>query len=87
MIWGNSGGSGNWNGEETGREWGGGGHFTSNLGPGWTRIAPHKEEGFQVSKRDSRKGELSKDQQRELARGIHKGLRHNLVSSTCTYVS
>jgi hypothetical protein len=36
----------------TGREWGGGGQFTSNLGPGWTRIAPRKEEGFQVSKRD-----------------------------------
>jgi hypothetical protein len=36
-----------------GREWGGGGQFASNLGPGWTRIAPHKEEGFQVSKRDS----------------------------------
>ncbi len=34
-------------------EWGGGGQFTSNLGPGWTRIAPHKEEGFQVCKRDS----------------------------------
>jgi hypothetical protein len=36
-----------------GREWGGGGQFTSNLGPGWTRIAPRKEEGFQVSKRES----------------------------------
>ncbi len=49
-----------------GREWGGGGQFTSNLGPGWTRIAPCKEEGFQGSKRDS--GE----------RGISKGLRHDL---------
>jgi hypothetical protein len=37
-----------------GREREGGGQFTSNLGPGWTRIAPRKEEGFQVSKRDSR---------------------------------
>ncbi len=36
-----------------GREWGGGGQFTSNLGPGWTRITPHRKEGFQVSKRDS----------------------------------
>jgi hypothetical protein len=45
-------GSGNWNGEGIGREWGGGGQFTSNLGPGWTKNAPHKEEGFQVSKRD-----------------------------------
>ncbi len=49
MVWGNPGG---W---EIGmrREWGGGGQFTSNLGPGWTRIAPRKEEGFQVSRRDS----------------------------------
>ncbi len=31
------------------REWGGGSQFTSNLGPGWTRIAPHRKEGFQVS--------------------------------------
>jgi hypothetical protein len=51
------------------REWGGGGQFTSNLGPGWMRIAPRKEEGFQVSRRDSGKGELS----RESARGIGKG--------------
>ncbi len=29
-----------------------GSQFTSNLGPGWTRIAPHRKEGFQVSKRD-----------------------------------
>jgi hypothetical protein len=35
-----------------GREWGGGGQFTSNLGPGWTRIAPHRKEGFPVSKRE-----------------------------------
>jgi hypothetical protein len=48
----NPGGSGNWNGEGMGREWEGVGQFTSNLGPGWTRIAPRKEEGFQVSKRD-----------------------------------
>jgi hypothetical protein len=39
----------NWFGETLGgweigmgREWGGGGQFTSNLGPGWTRIAPRK---------------------------------------------
>ncbi len=70
-----------------GREWGGGGQFTSNLGPGWTRIAPRKEAGFQVSKRDSGKGELSRDQQGELAREIHKGLCHDLVLSTCIYVS
>jgi hypothetical protein len=52
-----------------GREWEGGGQFTSSLGPGWTRIAPRKEEGFQVSKRDWGKGELS----RESTRGISKG--------------
>jgi hypothetical protein len=35
-----------------GKERGGGGQFTSNLGPEWTGIAPHAKEGFQVSKRD-----------------------------------
>jgi hypothetical protein len=49
-------------------EWGEGGQFTSNLGPGWTRIAPRKEEGFQVSKRYSGKGEFKRS-----ARGISKG--------------
>jgi hypothetical protein len=47
-----------------GRGWGGGGQFMNKQGPGWTRIAPRKEEGFQVSKRDSGKGELSKGNQR-----------------------
>jgi hypothetical protein len=74
LIWGNPGGSGNWNGEGMGREWGGGGQFMSNLGPGWTRIAPCKEEGFQVSKRDLRETGVSKgNQQGELERGISKG--------------
>jgi hypothetical protein len=69
-----------------GREWGGGGQFTSNLGPGWMRIAPRKEEGFQV--RDSReRGVVKGNQQGELARGINKELRYGLVSSTCIYVS
>jgi hypothetical protein len=36
-----------------GRERGGGGQITSNLGPDWTGVAPHAKEGFQVSKRDS----------------------------------
>jgi hypothetical protein len=58
-----------------GGEWGGGGQFTSNLGPGCMRITPRKEEGFQVSKRDL--GE----------RGINKGLRHNLILLICVYVS
>ncbi len=35
----------------------GGGQYTSNLGPGWTGIAPHAKEGFQVSKRESGTGE------------------------------
>jgi hypothetical protein len=36
-----------------GRERGGGGQFTSNLGPEWTGVVLHAKEGFQVSKRDS----------------------------------
>jgi hypothetical protein len=71
-----------------GREWGGGGQFTSNLGPGWTRIAPRKEEGFHVSRRDSReRGIVKGKQQGELARGINRGLRHGLVSLICIFVS
>jgi hypothetical protein len=81
-------GSGNWNGEGMGRERGGGGQFTSNLGPGWTRIAPHKEEGFQVSKRVLGEKGISKGNwQGELAKGINKGLRHNLILLICVYVS
>ncbi len=84
MNWGNR--WGRENGME--REWGGGGQFTSNLGPGWTRIAPRRKEGFQVSKRDSgARGVVKGNQQGELARGVSKGLRHGLVSSTCIYVS
>jgi hypothetical protein len=68
-------------------EWGGVGQFTSNLGPGWTRIAPRKEEGFQVSRRDSGERGVGKgNQQGELARGINKGLRHGLISLICVYV-
>ncbi len=53
MNWGYRWGAGKGNGEGIGREWGGGGQFTSNLGLGWMRITPHRTEGFQVSKRDS----------------------------------
>jgi hypothetical protein len=70
-----------------GREWGGGGQFTSNLGPGWTRIAPRKEKGFQVSRRDSGKGELPRKISKGNGKGNSKGLRHDLVSSTPVYVS
>jgi hypothetical protein len=62
-----------------GREGGGGGQFTSNLGPGWTRIAPHRKEGFQVSKRVSGargtwQGELTKGDNK----GSKQGMRHML---------
>jgi hypothetical protein len=40
-----------------GRKKRGGGQYASNLGPGWTGIAPHTKEGFQVSKRESGTGE------------------------------
>jgi hypothetical protein len=45
---------------DLGKPWGGGklewgGQFTSNLGPGWTRISPRKEEGFQVSREGLRR--------------------------------
>jgi hypothetical protein len=57
------------------REWGGGGQFTSNLGPGWTRIAPHRKDGFQVSKRDPG------------SREVIKGLRHILnIVNLCIYI-
>ncbi len=50
--------------------WGGGGQFTSNLEPGWTKIAPHRKEGFQVSKRDSgTRGVIEGSYQGELSRG------------------
>ncbi len=61
------------------REWGGGGQFTSSLGPGWTRIAPHRKEGFQVSERDSgTRGVIKASCQGELSRGLIKGLCHVL---------
>jgi hypothetical protein len=47
---------------------GGGGQYTSNLGPGWTGIAPHAKKEFQVSKRGSGTGEGFSKQ-----RGITKG--------------
>jgi hypothetical protein len=85
LNWGRGGnleGVGNGEGTE------GGGQFTSNLGPRWTRIAPHKEEGFQVSRRTQGKGVLSRGIRKgNWQGGINKGLRHGLVSSTCIYVS
>jgi hypothetical protein len=62
-----------------GREWGRGGQFTSSLRPGWRRIAPHRKEGFQVSKRDSgARGVIEGSYQGELSRGIIKGSHHVL---------
>jgi hypothetical protein len=56
-----------------GREWGRGGQFTSNLGPGWTRIASHREEGFQESKRDlGTRGVIKGNWQGELTEGHHR---------------
>ncbi len=59
-------------GGRLGRERGGGGQFTSNLGPEWTGVALHTKEGFQVSKRDSGTGRV-RQAKGELSRGIIKG--------------
>ncbi len=56
---------------------GGRGQFTSNLGPEWTGVEPHAKEGFQVSKRDSGRGESSSGRG-ELSRGFVKGLSKGL---------
>jgi hypothetical protein len=84
---GNLWGAGRENGE--GRK--GGGQFTSNLGPGWTRIAPRRKEGFQVSERDSgtREGRQPKGR---LTREVINGTRQGVCAmcsmlSTCIYVS
>jgi hypothetical protein len=61
-----------------GREGGGGGQFTSNLGPEWTGIAPHTKEGFQVSKRDSGTGEGASGRRR-IIKGIHQGVIKGIV--------
>ncbi len=54
---------------------------------GGTRIAPRKEEGFQVSKRDlGERGIYKGNWQGELARGINKGLCHDWVLLICVYV-
>ncbi len=65
MKWGTIGARESGDGEEKR----GGGQYTSNLGPGWTGIAPHTKEGFQVSKRGSGTGE-GFSRQGELPRGL-----------------
>ncbi len=74
MNWGNHWGAG----KRMGREGGGGGQYTSSLGPEWTGIAPHAKEGFQVSKRESGTGKGSSRQ-----RGNYQGDRKGLSKGLC----
>jgi hypothetical protein len=68
-----------------GREVGGGGQYTSNLGQEWTGIPPHAKEGFQVSKRDSGTRE-GFSRQRGIAKGLSRGLCHvPPICQPCTY--
>jgi hypothetical protein len=78
-----------WEGKGEG-EGEGGSQYTSNLGPEWTRIAPHTKEGFQVSKRDRGKGE-GFSRQRGIITGDRQGVIKGIVPCasdimpTCTY--
>jgi hypothetical protein len=67
-----------------GREREGGGQFTSNMGPEWTRVAPHAKEGFQVSKRDSGTGGGILQAKGELSRWIIEGYQGDCV--TCSNI-
>jgi hypothetical protein len=69
-----------------GREGGGRGQYTSNLGPELTGIAPHAKEEFQVSKRDSGTGE-GFSRQRAIVKGLSRGLCHvpPIYCQRCTY--
>jgi hypothetical protein len=63
------------------REGGGGGQYTSNLGPEWTGVAPHAKEGFQVSKRGGDfpgRGVLSRGIVKGLSRGLCHVLQYNV---------
>jgi hypothetical protein len=53
-----------------GKEEGGRGQFTSNLGPKWTGIASHGKEGFQVSKTDSGRWGIIKGTHQGVIKGI-----------------
>ncbi len=75
----------------------GGGQFTSKKGPEWKGVAPHAKEGFQVSKRDSGRGERFSRQRGNYHGGIVKGLSRGLryvpntmstlyISCYCVYV-
>jgi hypothetical protein len=65
-------------GKEDGEGKGGGGQYTSNLGPEWTGIAPHAKEGFQVSKRGSGRVE-GLPRQRGITKGTAKGIIKGIV--------
>ncbi len=79
------------------REAGGGGQFTSNLGPEWTGVAPHATEGFQVSKRDLGTGEGFSKQRGNYQGGSSRGYQGDCamcsnimstlyISCYCVYV-
>ncbi len=70
----NRGGKWEWGGKEEG----GRGQFTSNLGPEWTGIAPRAKEGFQVSKRDLGIREGSSGR-RGIIKRIHQGVIKGFV--------
>ncbi len=64
-----------------GRERGGGkGSVYKHLGPEWTGIAPpqRRDEGSQVSKRDSGTGEGSSGR-RGIIKGVHQGVIKGIV--------
>ncbi len=83
MIWGNPGGSGNWNGEGMRR----GGSVYKQPGTRVDEDRTTQRGGIQVSRRDSgERGVVKGNQQGELARGINKGMRHGLVSLICVYM-
>ncbi len=60
-----------------GKEEGGRGQVTSNLGLEWTGIAPHAKEGFQVSRGTREQGRVLQAEG-ELSRGFIKGLLREL---------
>jgi hypothetical protein len=64
------------------RERGGGGQFTSNVGPEWTGVTLHTKEGFQVSKRDLGTGEGSPGKG-----GITKGNIRGIRQGVCAMIS
>jgi hypothetical protein len=62
-----------------GREWGGGGQFTRNLGQGW--MGSHHTRGGIPSKSEGLK------ERRELARGIGRGKPARGITRDCAIIS